>query len=59
MREIIQCLLCASVGFITASLLAAGKHNSTTEADIDNSPQTNIISEIPSANTMSEIHNGI
>jgi hypothetical protein len=53
MREIFQCIFCASIGFITASLLAAGKYRSS-ETGIDNST-TN--AEVP-ANVLSEIPKG-
>ncbi len=53
MREIIQCMFCASFGFFVATLLAASKNHSS-EANVNNSTQT---AEVPS-NVLSEIPKG-
>ena len=53
MKELFQCIFCASIGFMTASLLAAGKNHSTTEAGIENSPKSDIVSEVSSASNLS------
>lgn len=52
MRELFQCILCASFGFITASLLAAGKNHSSTEVNIDTPTQSDLVSEVTTANNL-------
>ena len=58
MREIIQCLFCASVGFMTASLLSAAKNHPSNEASISDPPQNDRISEVPVSPNLSEIPKG-
>lgn len=55
MKELFQCIFCASLGFMTASLLAASKKRSTNEANIEHSSQNDIVSEVSSASKLSGV----